>query len=72
VAVLSRDGPAIAQRTPKRRVQAELREGRSGALAANQVWAMDFAHDQLLDERGQSGGEGFPRDASRGYQGSGV
>jgi hypothetical protein len=32
-------------------VQAKLREGRSGALGPNDVWAMDFVHDQLFDGR---------------------
>src|SRR5271170_8115036 len=51
VAALPRNGPAIAQQTPKRRVQAKLREGRSGAIGPNEVWAMDFVHDQLFDGR---------------------
>jgi putative transposase len=38
-----------ASRTPKRRVKAKLREGRFPAQEANQVWAMDFVHDQLFD-----------------------
>jgi hypothetical protein len=29
----------------------KLREGRSDAAAPNQVWAMDFVHDQLFDGR---------------------
>jgi putative transposase len=44
-------GLQLRNKTPKRRVQAKLREGRSGATAANEVWAMDFVHDQLFDGR---------------------
>lgn len=32
---------------PKRRVKAKLREGRCAATCSNEVWAMDFVHDQL-------------------------
>jgi putative transposase len=41
------DGPAIARRRPKRRVKAKLREDRQEAIGPNDVWAMDFVHDQL-------------------------
>ena len=41
-------GLQLRSKTPKRRVKAKLREGRS---AANEVWAMDFVHDQLFDGR---------------------
>jgi transposase InsO family protein len=34
-----------------RRVKAKLREDRFPATAPNQVWAMDFVHDQLFDGR---------------------
>jgi putative transposase len=44
-------GLQLRNKTPKRRVQAKLREGRSGAIAPNEVWAMDFVHDQLFDGR---------------------
>ncbi len=44
-------GLQLRNKAPKRRVQAKLREGRSGAVAANEVWAMDFVHDQLFDGR---------------------
>jgi len=44
-------GLQLRNKTPKRRAQAKLREGRSGATAANEVWAMDFVHDQLFDGR---------------------
>ncbi|MEO1407768.1 MAG: integrase core domain-containing protein, partial [Pseudomonadota bacterium] len=32
---------------PKRRVKAKLREDRREAVGPNDVWAMDFVHDQL-------------------------
>ena len=44
-------GLQLRNKAPKRRVQAKLREGRSGALGPNEVWAMDFVHDQLFDGR---------------------
>src|SRR5580698_7339184 len=44
-------GLQLGDRSPKRRVKAQLREDRSAATAANQVWAMDFVHDQLFDGR---------------------
>jgi putative transposase len=44
-------GLQLRNKAPKRRVQAKLREGRSGAVAPNEVWAMDFVHDQLFDGR---------------------
>jgi hypothetical protein len=44
-------GLQLRNKAPKRRVKAKLREGRSGALGPNDVWAMDFVHDQLFDGR---------------------
>ena len=44
-------GLQLRSKTPKRRVKAKLREGRADASAANEVWAMDFVHDQLFDGR---------------------
>jgi putative transposase len=44
-------GLQLRNKSPKRRVKAQLREDRSPATAANQVWAMDFVHDQLFDGR---------------------
>src|SRR5437868_5118905 len=41
----------LRNKSPKRRVKAQLREGRSSPTNANQVWAMDFVHDQLFDGR---------------------
>jgi putative transposase len=42
-------GLQLRSKSPKRRVKAKLREGRSSATEPNQVWAMDFVHDQLFD-----------------------
>jgi putative transposase len=44
-------GLQFRSKSPKRRVKAQLREDRSTPSAANQVWAMDFVHDQLFDGR---------------------
>ncbi len=44
-------GLQLRNKSPKRRVKAQLREDRSPATAPNQVWAMDFVHDQLFDGR---------------------
>jgi putative transposase len=44
-------GLELRNKSPKRRVKTQLREDRSPATAANQVWAMDFVHDQLFDGR---------------------
>jgi putative transposase len=40
-------GLQLRAKTPKRRVQAKLREDRCPAVMPNQTWAMDFVHDQL-------------------------
>ena len=45
------EGLQLRNKSPKRRVKAKLRDDRSAATAANQVWAMDFVHDQLFDGR---------------------
>lgn len=37
----------LRNKTPKRRVKAKLREGRAAVVGPNDVWAMDFVHDQL-------------------------
>jgi len=42
-------GLQLRNKTPKRRVKAKLRSDRTTALAANDIWAMDFVHDQLFD-----------------------
>ena len=44
-------GLQLRNKTPKRRVKAKLREDRSEAISANEVWAMDFVHDQLATGR---------------------
>jgi putative transposase len=44
-------GLQLRNKSPKRRVKAQLREGRAPASEPNQVWAMDFVHDQLFDGR---------------------
>ena len=40
-------GLQLRKKPPKRRVRAKLREDRPVAVQANEVWAMDFVHDQL-------------------------
>ena len=37
----------LRKKPPKRRVKAKLREDRQPPQGANEVWAMDFVHDQL-------------------------
>lgn len=44
-------GLQLRNKTPKRRVKAKLREDRANAVRANDVWAMDFVHDQLATGR---------------------
>jgi len=44
-------GLQLRNKTPKRRVKAKLREDRADAVRANDVWAMDFVHDQLATGR---------------------
>lgn len=39
----------LRNKSPKRKVKAKLREGREAPMARNDVWAMDFVHDQLFD-----------------------
>lgn len=40
-------GLQLRNKHPKRRVKAKLREDRTEAIGPNDVWAMDFVHDQL-------------------------
>lgn len=40
-------GLQLRNRHPKRRVKAKLRDDRAEAVGPNDVWAMDFVHDQL-------------------------
>jgi putative transposase len=44
-------GLQLHNKTPKRRVKAKLMEDSSNATHSNQVWAMDFVHDQLATGR---------------------
>lgn len=44
-------GLQLRNKTPKRRVKAKLRDDRMDATHTNQVWAMDFVHDQLATGR---------------------
>ncbi|MGV2496020.1 IS3 family transposase [Pelagerythrobacter aerophilus] len=44
-------GLQLRNKTPKRRVKAKLREDRTTAIRPNDVWAMDFVHDQLATGR---------------------
>ena len=39
-------GLQLRNKTPKRRVKAKLREDRQPAAHSNEIWAMDFVHDQ--------------------------
>lgn len=39
----------LRNKSPKRKVKAKLREGREAPQGMNDVWAMDFVHDQLFD-----------------------
>ncbi len=44
-------GLKLRNKTPKRRVEAKLRDDRRPAIQANETWAMDFVHDQLTTGR---------------------
>lgn len=44
-------GMQLRNKTPKRRVKAKLRKDRAEATRPNDVWAMDFVHDQLATGR---------------------
>lgn len=44
-------GLQLRNKIPKQKVKAKLREGRSDPVTANDVWAMDFVHDQHYDGR---------------------
>ena len=44
-------GLQLRSKTPKRWVKAKLREDRAPAVRPNDVWAMDFVHDQLATGR---------------------
>jgi putative transposase len=47
----SEEGLQLRNKSPKRRVKAKLRDDRRAATAPNEIWAMDFVHDQLFDGR---------------------
>ena len=44
-------GLQLRNKHPKRRVKAKLREDRQDAVGPNEIWAMDFVHDQLATGR---------------------
>ena len=44
-------GLQLRNKTPKRRVKAKLREVSAPAIRTNDVWTMDFVHDQLATGR---------------------
>lgn len=44
-------GLQLRHKTPKRRVKAKLRADRAEPTHSNDVWAMDFVHDQLATGR---------------------
>ena len=54
-------GLQLRSKTPKRRVKAKLREDRCAATRPNEIWAMDFVHDQLAT--GVDTGVKLPRPA---------
>lgn len=45
------EGLQLRNKTPKRRVKAALRADRTPPSRSNEVWAMDFVHDQLATGR---------------------
>ena len=44
-------GLQLRNKTPKRKVKAKLRDDRRPAARPNDIWAMDFLHDELFDGR---------------------
>lgn len=44
-------GLQLRNKTPRRRVKAKLRDDRRPATRSNEIWAMDFVHDQLATGR---------------------
>lgn len=44
-------GLQLRNKTPKRRVKAKLREDRAPTIRPNDVWPMDFVHDELATDR---------------------
>ena len=49
--VSPQDGMQLRNKTPKRWVKAKLCDDRTEAVGPNDVWAMDFVHDQLATGR---------------------
>ncbi|WP_320203887.1 IS3 family transposase [Agrobacterium rosae] len=49
--IYSELGLQLRNKRPKRRVKAKLRDDRQAAVGPNDVWAMDFVHDQLATGR---------------------
>ena len=45
------EGLQMRHKPPRRRVMAKLRNDRSDATGPNQVWAMDWMHDEIFDGR---------------------
>jgi putative transposase len=43
------EGLQMRHKPPRRRIMAKLRDDRSNATGPNQVWAMDWMHDELFD-----------------------
>ena len=43
------EGLQMRLKPPRRRVMAKLRDDRSNATGPDQVWAMDWMHDELFD-----------------------
>ena len=54
----------MRHKPPRRRVMAKLRGDRSDATGPNQVWAMDWMHDELFD----GDGFGFSPSSTRGAE----
>lgn len=46
--IYSELGMQLRNKTPKRRVKAKLREDRTEATGPNDIWSMDFVHDELV------------------------
>ncbi len=49
--VYTEEGVMLRNKTPKRKASAKRREDRIDATAPNEVWAMDFMSDQIVDGR---------------------
>ena len=54
-------GLQLRNKTPKRRVKAKLRDDRRVASTSNEIWAMDFVHDQLASGRGSACSQSWTR-----------